>query len=470
MRAVRRLLGRGSRGESGQGLGFLLVASAILLILLVALVDVIRHEMRWIVGSQRRSKLLYGADAALEKAVYQLQRGANWDALPLTDYNDDFTHTDVPGVKYTIKIQEGNWTPYADLVTAGIISSEADYTPCGNRRTERTVTILVSYTTTGERKKVQGIVLKSGLNSAMYSEGVLAIGGSAEVYWGPVVSYDAVNGMAVDKSCKLPTHPIFVSRGPIYLAGGKTIVDCGYADDPDPYAGVSGNQYASDTELGDAPDVPIDDYRQEAKTLDGDPDWTDPKGVYKYHNAVPGKTSWSFTSMTDPAWPAKTVFGETTVFFDTDDGLPCNGTDGSCIPTKSKGTCTNCVTVKFTGGKNCGAGTFVIMGDLEMGGTGVCSWKAQPPSDCAKLGGPCTPSPYPITGGWWEGDIWVAGRLDGAGDKKVYGTVGVGDAASGTGGVEIWFKSGSATLGKLGQSMGVKYWRERKPEAWDVFP
>ena len=185
----------------------------------------------------------------------------------------------------------------------------------------------------------------------------------------------------------------------------------------------------------------------------------DPARRYYYSGAA----TWFITNMTDPPWPPTAE--DTVVFFDTDDGLPCNGPDGDCDDPLT----TNATTLTFTGGSNCGTGVLVVMGDFNAKGSGTCSWSAKPPPDCDKMGGPCT-DPTVISGGFWEGYIWVGGEFDWNGAKKLYGTLSAGSVGSGSGALEIWYKTGSRTLGYLGQSVFIKYWRERKPENWDVFP
>jgi hypothetical protein len=113
------------------------------------------------------------------------------------------------------------------------------------------------------------------------------------------------------------------------------------------------------------------------------------------------------------------------------------------------------------------------MGNLNVKGGGGCpNWAGIPPADCLKLGAAyCSPNPYPIPNGSWEGYIYVAGKFFCSGSLTVYGTFsGATDPGAITGSVEIWYKTGNKALGYLGQSVYLKYWRERKPETWDVFP
>jgi hypothetical protein len=437
-------------GEQGQGLGYVLVVGAVLLVFVIAIVDLLVSEARWLIGSQRRGQVLQAADAALDRALYVLQRGSNWEAVPVANYDRDFTYTDIPGIRYTIRIQKGNWTPYAPAM-----GPETAYTPA-NVDMERTITVWATYTATGERRKVQGIAVKATLNSALYAEGTIAMGGSTDVYWGPVVSYDTgpkAIALTAGGQCSVKSHPIFIAKGGIDL-NGQEAQPCG-KDSPDPFAGVSVDSYS--TALGDPPKVPIDDYRNRAKALDKiTPSLAGPAPKRYYFS---GQALWSFTSIPGSgAWPDfMTNEGDpTVVFFDTVDGLPYKGTNGT--------------TVRLSGGNNCGAGVLVVMGVLDVQGSGNCAAvKAVPPPDCLKLGGPCTPNPYTISGHVWDGFVWAQNRLDAAGTKKFYGSVGATNGV-GTGNLEIWYKSGNKSLGYLGQRVAVRYWRERKPEPWDVFP
>lgn len=445
----RTLDGHGTarlRGEQGSGVAYALVIGAVLLVFLVAIVDLLTKEMKWIGGTRRRAEALFAADAALDRALYVLQKGSNWDAVPIPGFNNDMVFSDTPNIRYKIRIQEGNWTPYTPALGA-----EADYAPA-NVKTERTMTILATYSPTGERRKVQGIAIKTTMNSALYTEGVLALGGSSDIYWGPVVSYETGPNAIVltgGPGCQVPSHPIYIAKGGIRLNGkGAGPPDCPGTESDSPYAGVTVDADAVD-KLGALPDPQIDLWKSIAQTTDSKYPQVNRRHYFS------GQASWSFDDSTSAPWPQGMKEGEC-IFFDTVDGKAYSGA--------------NKTEVTFKGGSTCGFGTMVVMGDLQMKGNGGCpTTNATLPQDCPKYGGPCSPDPYPLSGHFWDGYIWVEGTLNAKGTQSIYGTAGA-KGGLGSGNFAIWFKSGNQNLGVLGQSVLVKYWRERAPESWDPFP
>lgn len=443
----------GARGESGQGLPYVLVVGVVLLVLLIAIVEGIVTEMRWLVGSQKRARVFQAADAGVDRGLYALLRPAAWEGLPILYYNADRVYTDIPGIKYTIKIQEGNWTPYSPAM-----GPETSYTPI-NVKTERTITVFASYTVTGERRKIQAIAAKSVLNSALYTEGVLSLGGSADIYWGPVVSYQSGPGsidLTGQPACQVPARPIYISCGGITLGGSDAASVCGVSENNNAYAGLKVD--AGNPAWCDPPPQQYTYWSDRAKAWDiKGTAGPAPKRYY-----FTGQANWAFTGFPNTKsgeWPNYMIdagLDSTCVFFDVPDA------------TAPYAVGSNEVTMKATGGC-CGSGVLFVMGNLDMQGSGNCNnISAIPPTDCAKMGGPCT-NPTTIKGAFWEGYIWVENTIYANGTKLVYGTVGARNGI-GSGNFEIWFKSNNKTLAALGETVTIKYWRERKPENWDVFP
>jgi hypothetical protein len=78
-----------------------------------------------------------------------------------------------------------------------------------------------------------------------------------------------------------------------------------------------------------------------------------------------------------------------------------------------------------------------------------------------------------MSGHYWEAMLWAQGKFSSSGNKKIYGTLGAGEATLSsdiTGSFEVWFKSNNASIGALGQTVLIRYWREAKGNAGDVFP
>ncbi len=427
-------------GESGQGLPFVLVTGTVLLVLLVALVDLLWNEMKFLSKTAKRSVMVVAADGAVDRAIYALQKGGGWDAVPkaaVAGYAQDSVYSDQPGVIYTLKVEEGNWTPGIQI---------------GDTKLERTITVFLTHTVTGEKKKVQAVVIQSTLNSAIFSGGQITIGGSADVNWGPVVSYSMASDAIPLGS--LPTHPIFMAAGGITIGGTAASLMVPSKDCSDPSAAVCVNEYATPSELGAQPVVPIAEFRSIAiaQNATGKGWYQGGAGTCTWNTAIPATDDTSVC------------------FFDT-----CDGTNYNPV---TDTVCSGCTSTAHgadikVAGSWCGNGVLVVMGDLDTKGTGCgMSLTMTPPPNCYPKydtnSGNCAAVNNPTL--FWNGFVYVAGSLSSSGNKKVYGTIYAYDSAGITGNFSVWYKTSNSTIGYLGKSVFTKCWLERAPVAGDVFP
>jgi len=450
-RALKAIRRHANRSEEGQGLAYVLVIGTVLLVFLIALVNVLVLEEKWVVGSARRSQLVAAGDAAIDRALYKLQMGGNWDSLGkglIDGYHNDVVYSDQPGIRYTIQVLEGNWTPtvYGGVTSTGYIM--------GDPKLERTIIVSLSNSKTGERRKIEAVIIQTVLNSAIFSGGQIQVGGSADAHWGPVVSYSSASDSIPLSS--LPTHPIFMSYGGITI-GGVSAESAGKWSAV-PSAGVS--VYSNNKSLGTQPTFDTLWYKQQALTgMAASPS-------IGWYESGAGSCSWAggLPAVTDP--------DETVVFYDNclatakydpTINTPCGGTcSGNAIGADVK-----------VAGNWCGQGTLVVMGNLDTKGTGCSmSLTMTPPTDCypkydTDVSG-CTSVSNPDL--FWNGFIYVAGALSSSGNKKVYGTIYAYDTAGITGNFSIWYKSQNSTLATLGRTVFTKLWLERKPIQGDVFP
>ena len=421
--------GNSAEFEQGQGLGYVLVVSAVLLVLLLALVDLVVREMKAGVLTSRKSILLHATDAGVDRAINTLQVANNWKDIPkglVPGYNADKIFTEVPGVIYRLRIQEGNWTPGYQI---------------GDKDAERTVTVYAAQLDTGDRKKIQAVVMQSTVGSALFSNGMIAIGGSADLHWGPVVSYSTASN-------SIPTPnavPIYMSAGGI----GGALPDC-----EDPIAGICKNEYA--TNLGAPPIFPLAEMRQIAKG----------QGTYQPFPFPVGPVAGDCYS------PDVSVLGkkddDTVVFWDTADGKDFNPlTDTVCTGGASTAT-HHGVDVKLTGSWG-GKGTLVVMGNLDTKGTNAQPVSMIPPPDCApKYGdfaGECNNGLPKADTAMWDGLVYVAGSLSSSGNKLIYGSVYAFDTAGVTGNFSLYFKYNNKGNAFLGKTVVTKLWMERAATA-----
>ena len=447
----------GNGGESGQGLVYVLIVGAVLLVLLTTFVDILVREMRWIVGTGKRNIMVHAGDGAIDRAMHSLQVGGNWDAMGkrlIEGYRRDVTFTDVPEIAYTIDVQEGNWTPYPGPA----VLAETAFTPAGDKRLDRTITVYLSNTKTGEKKKIQTVVMQTTLDSALFSGGTITIGGNAKVHWGPVVSYSTESN-SIDLGKTVPDFPIFMSCGGLIINGKTAGNNSPSLDCDDPIAHECVDEYAAD-KLGTIPEMPIDYWRATAKS----------QFTGGTHYFGSGNKCMSISGPTMPIMDDNSV-----VFFDTADGKNFEWPrDSICDKTYSGGDDRGC-NVTFPA-KSCGAGVMVVMGDLTSVGTGSCTNPLQltAPSNCVgrleydPLG--CNPVDTKNAGLFWNGFIYVANKLHSNGDKMIYGSIYVRDSTDISGNFSVYFKSNSAGMGTLGKTIVRKIWMERGPKPGEKYP
>ncbi len=432
--------------EEGQGLAFVLVVSASLLLLATVLVQLLREEMRFTIGSGKRATLLYAADAAVDRAMYALQVGGNWDSIPqglVAGYKQDVTYTDIPEIRYTIRIQEGNWTP-------GVQTGDSD--------NERTVTVFARNTKTGEMGKIQAVLLLSSLDSALYSEGQVYVLGSSDIHWGPIVSYSTASD-SIPNPQSWTDHPIFLSKGGILLNNKGSASSQGL-NCTDPVVGKCVCEYC--TSLGAAPIVPVDTLRKTALAQNSD-------GKH-YFGPYTSPSTFTCGQVVSPTLPAA-MDDDDVVFFDTADGKNFNpDTDTICKGAYGAGDDRG-ADIKFTDG--CGKGSLIILGDLWLSGNGACPTITMvAPSDCDKLeADPANCLNEASTKLFWEGFVFVAGDLTSQGTQQIYGSLFCYGLTSDTkGNFSLYYKSDTQGTGYFGKSLLVKVWLERGPAPGDVFP
>lgn len=438
MRTCRK---RSTSRESGQGIAYVLVLTAALLVFLIAMVDMLWNESRLLNRQRRERELFHELDAVADRALYALLKEGNWDALTqgaVPGYNADVDHTDIKGIRYRLKVQEGNWTPYNPATGA----VEATWTPSGDTKTERTVTIWATSTPSGDRKKLQVVYIKSTLNSALFSGGQIFVKGSADIYWGPAVSYATISDAIPLTGGSLPDHPVYLAKGGITMDGVPIGDPSLQMDSSNPKAGVYADEYSNS--IGNEPVIPLELLRATAMENELPPE----TGDYYVYNGV---------ASPDFVIPKSMAAGKV-LFYETEDGMKWDGLDaasGNGVYVKKKGNI-------------CGSGTLVIMGDLEVVGTGSCDRYMIPPPDCydrfdKTLAHCANPTHEPKI--FWDGFMFVANELRGAGDVMVYGSIYAKSTANLNGSLKIWYKSVDNSLGTLGKTISVKLWMPRTPFA-----
>ncbi|MEK6646199.1 MAG: hypothetical protein AABY84_05970 [Candidatus Firestonebacteria bacterium] len=471
-----------NNSEKGQVTVMILIASVVLVVLIGTIAMLMKQENKWMVKSKKSTVALHIADAAIDRVIYKLQIGNNWDNITnLIGYRNDVTYSDISGGTYVVNVIIGDATNQ-DSDDDGIEDDEDedddddgieddidddddgdgiedddddgdeedededDEDEEGEFENRRTVIITSTATGTGERRKLQAVLSKTTLNRGLSSGGQALLGGSSDVYWGPIISYSIADPSINVGTNSVKDHPEWYAMGHIHKQSGAEITTASYSN------------YHPNTPSSSMPAV---------VNLD-----------FNYFKAVAKSTNTYFASdvthstsqIADHSPPAAAVHNanqthyppiaadftslatqytqDIVIFVDTTDKLAYNGTNG-------------CGTVTMQGNYN--HGTLIVMGDLDFGGNGTGSLSVPIPSTAEGQGGPDEPNPYTINFAIFKGLIYVADDFTATGTPAVFGCMIVGDSPNNTGNVKIYYDENLNINGTGLKTISVSSWRELVP-------
>ncbi|MEK6646200.1 MAG: hypothetical protein AABY84_05975 [Candidatus Firestonebacteria bacterium] len=429
--------------KKGQVTVMILIASVVLLVLIGTIVMLMKQENKWMIKTKHSTTALHIADAAIDRVIYKLQIGNNWNNVTgLTGYRNDVTHSDIAGGTYVVNVVIGDTSNDPGQEEQDDEEEEVADEFTNNR------TVIVTATSTGtrEKRKLQVVLYKTTLNRGLSSGGQSFLGGSSDVYWAPILSYSTADPSIDVGTNSVKDHPEWYAVGHIHKQSGAEITTASYSN------------YHPNTPSSSMPAV---------VSLDFDYFKAVAKSTNTYFSSGVNHSTSQIADHAPPAVAAHNADGthyppikadfealatqytqDIVIFVDTTDTLAYNGTNG-------------CGIVQMQGGYN--HGTLIVMGDLNFGGNGGGTLTVPIPSTAAAQHGPTSPDPYTINFAIFKGLIYVADDFTATGTPAVFGCVIVGDSPNNTGSVKIYYDENLNLTGTGLKTISIKSWRELVP-------
>lgn len=224
------------RSRRGWALVMALLLLMVLGVLIPALVRLAQKDSKDTVSSAKKTTALQLAEAGQDRGAWKLRESDQiWtDAttgVPIPNYDDDTTFTDVPGGSYKIQI--------------------------GTGPTPGTVMILAKGQTTGQTdvRAIKAVYTKGQVIGALSVNGALQYKPNLDVEWGPVVSFNSITQTPANY------YPRKFSAGQI--VGRDTVNDSN--NGAMPANDWAHYDYAAFYDLGNAPTVDLAYYLNKAK-------------------------------------------------------------------------------------------------------------------------------------------------------------------------------------------------------------
>lgn len=167
-------------------------------ILVPFLVDMVNIEARWTVRESRKSKAFELAEAGIDRGLWKIREStAHWDTIvggsTLGGYNNDTIYADIPGGSYRIKISKGADDSEIIVVATGKDGSANEF------------------------RAIQAKLKKDAIVAAIFAP-TISVGGSAKVFWGPLMS---IAEISIDGSAN-ELYPRKMARTYITRTGGPS--------------------------------------------------------------------------------------------------------------------------------------------------------------------------------------------------------------------------------------------------------
>jgi hypothetical protein len=407
---------------------FLMIAAAVIM-LVYTVVSLLKNESKWSIKSQKGITAQHICDGALDRVIWKLQQGDNWDnATSLSGYTWSDTHSDIAGGTYILKIETGD-----QIVTPG------------DTDTERTVTIQATASVTNEIRKIMVVLSKSPFNYGMITGGTAAIGGSAEIYWSDAICYST-------------TSPALTLGNTLTLGSDRTkyyaLGTIKYGNDfypPNTSSYLFPNQTVPP--LPEKPVVNFSWFKSQAQLTgtyfgsgvthsfdDGSGDHNSGGDHYPptedcLANAASGQLSDNLV-----------------IFVDTTDGDENSYTHAEAYNGDGGGTNTNdWIDLK---GKYL-QGSLIVMGPVYCSGNGGGSLTLTPPSN-----GYYPQTTQNLTKVVHNGFLYCAGNFKAVGTPEFYGTVMVdpGEVLD-SGNMKLYWREDLSSNGVIGRTISIKRWK-----------
>ncbi|MCB4756709.1 MAG: hypothetical protein LHV69_06710 [Elusimicrobia bacterium] len=220
--------------------GFTMVTAlliiSLLLVFVPTLIYLIQHEGKLTVHQRKKTTAFHLSEAGQDRGIWKLRESSTiWNnavsSTPVTGYEDDVEYADISGGVYKIDFQSGPGTGEVTVISKGKASASSDV------------------------QAVKGVYSKSSTLGALSVDGAIKYKPNLIVHWGQVVSYTSIDEEPNQY------YPRKYSAG---MIKGRD-----EANDSNNGALPSGNwstyDYAAYQNLGTAPLIKLDDYRDKAK-------------------------------------------------------------------------------------------------------------------------------------------------------------------------------------------------------------
>ncbi|OGS22770.1 MAG: hypothetical protein A2252_10620 [Elusimicrobia bacterium RIFOXYA2_FULL_39_19] len=435
----------------------------VFLILIPLNIDLLQQESTLTIKDKNSTSAFQLAEAGLDRGYWKLKENNNYwsmigNGYRLAGYTFDLAYSDIPST---------------GPASAGYYCVEITTHPTNNRK--RIIRSIGIDKDRKETRALQAIYEVQGIDSAIFSDAGIDVGGNVEVHWGPVRSYQTIDAGS-RKYPRMYSKQLVVDWDASYgppTAGGDAV-------------GVPPAQWFWWTEY-DVPSraqINFNAYRSSSIAL----------GRYSYgdNNHTNGGTI-EFPNIAETnGW---TYFYESTGTNPTGENV-ADGTQmcrGKAIkmPHGHNGN------VRVAGGSTYIIGNVIVMGDMQTSGTAGGgnyvytlseSIKEEIPKEYVAINTSAAnefpadagttinntfewdssgPSPYPVDGNQYgmkrgvtfRGFVYVNGNLDSQGNIVIHGSILVKGTVSGMGTVKVFYND-SLDVETLTTSFSRKEWKE----------
>lgn len=433
--------GKCMKNEKGQVVGMIVVMGLVMIIAVLTIATLLLKESKWTIRAQKNINALHICDAALDRVIWKLQEGPNWEnPTSISGYTWSDVHSDVEGGTYKLSI-----------VTGDILF------PPGNTTNDRSVTIEATTTVTKQTRRIIAVLNRAPLNASMIAGGAMALSGSAELFWADAYDYGATGTTPVTLST---TITLGANRTKYYSTGAIRYANNNYP--PNTSAYLFPNQTIPP--MPPKPEVDFNWFKAQAKNTNTHfgPSTTHPfsdgSGVHSAGGTHYPPTDACIINAGTGLWSDNLV-----IFVDTTDekdyyyvsDAQTNGYNAPKSTTNpSAGDWVRFGTSTFL---RC---TLMIMGPVYFNGGGGTVPITSFPTNGYYPQDPDL-NPNQLTQVAVNGFLYVAGNFKANGNPKFYGTVMVDPGAVlDSGNMSVYYRSDLSVAGIIGRYVKTKRWKE----------
>ena len=175
------LMPKPRNSESGQVIVIVIVIIMVFLILIPLNIDLLQQESTLTIKDKNSTSAFQLAEAGLDRGYWKLKENNNYwsmigNGYRLAGYTFDLAYSDIPST---------------GPASAGYYCVEITTHPTNNRK--RIIRSIGIDKDRKETRALQAIYEVQGIDSAIFSDAGIDVGGNVEVHWGPVRSYQTID-------------------------------------------------------------------------------------------------------------------------------------------------------------------------------------------------------------------------------------------------------------------------------------